>query len=82
MERVVPLSTLCRLIEPAYPKAGNGRPPIGAERMLRIYFLQHCFNLSDPAVEEAQNISEEGARHHTVAIEKTFLSGSNRSKGA
>lgn len=42
-----------RLIEPVYPKAGNGRPPIGLERMLRIHFLQNWFNLSDPAVEEA-----------------------------
>jgi transposase, IS5 family len=41
------------LIEPVYPKPGNGRPPIGLERMLRIYFLQQWFNLSDPAVEEA-----------------------------
>ena len=53
MERVVPWSVLCRRIEPVYPKPGNGRPPIGVERMLRIYFLQHWFNLSDPAVEEA-----------------------------
>jgi len=53
MERVVPWSELCRLIEPVYPKPGNGRPPVGLERMLRIYFLQHWFNLSDPAVEEA-----------------------------
>lgn len=53
MERVVPWSALCALIEPVYPKAGNGRPPIGVERMLRIYFLQNWFNLSDPAVEEA-----------------------------
>jgi IS5 family transposase len=53
MERVVPWRDLCRLIEPVYPKPGNGRPPIGLERMLRIHFLQHCFNLSDPAVEEA-----------------------------
>ena len=44
MERVVPWSALCRLIEPVYPKPGNGRPPIGIERMLRIYFLQHWFN--------------------------------------
>jgi hypothetical protein len=41
------------LIEPVYPKPGNGRPPVGVERMLRIYFLQQWFNLSDPAVEEA-----------------------------
>jgi transposase, IS5 family len=53
MERVVPWAALCRLIEPFYPKPGNGRPPIGIERMLRLYFLQHWFNLSDPAVEEA-----------------------------
>jgi hypothetical protein len=39
MERVVPWSALCALIEPFYPKPGNGRPPIGIERMLRIYFL-------------------------------------------
>ncbi len=53
MEQVVPWSELCRLIEPVYAKAGNGRPPVGAERMLRIYFLQQWFNLSDPGVEEA-----------------------------
>ena len=53
MDRVVPWSALCALIDPVYPKAGNGRPPIGLERMLRIYFLQNWFNLSDPAVEEA-----------------------------
>jgi transposase, IS5 family len=53
MEQVVPWRKLCALIEPHYPKAGNGRPPVGIERMLRIYFLQQWFNLSDPAVEEA-----------------------------
>ena len=53
MDRVVPWGELCALIEPFYPKAGNGRPPIGVERMLRIYFLQQWFNLSDPGVEEA-----------------------------
>ena len=53
MEQVLPWSRLCRLIEPVYPKAGRGRPPVGLARMLRIYFLQHWFNLSDPAVEEA-----------------------------
>jgi len=53
MERVVPWSALCELIEPVYPKPGNGRPPVGVERLLRIYFLQQWFNLSDPAVEEA-----------------------------
>lgn len=53
MERVVPWAKLVALIEPVYPKPGNGRPPVGLERMLRIYFLQQWFNLSDPAAEEA-----------------------------
>src|SRR5579864_6470831 len=53
MDRVVPWKDLCRLIEPVYPKPGNGRPPVGLERMLRIHFLQQWFNLSDPGVEEA-----------------------------
>ena len=53
MELVVPWRELCARIDPVYPKAGSGRPPIGLERMLRIYFLQHWFNLSDPGVEEA-----------------------------
>jgi IS5 family transposase len=53
MEQVVPCGKLCALIEAHYPKAGNGRQPVGLERMLRIYFLQQWFNLSDPAVEEA-----------------------------
>jgi IS5 family transposase len=33
---VVPWSALCALIEPFYPKPGNGRPPVGIERMLRL----------------------------------------------
>src|SRR5438128_991213 len=53
MNKVVPWSRLMTLIEPHYPKAGNGRPPKELETMLRIYFLQHWFNLSDPGVEEA-----------------------------
>ncbi len=36
-----------------YPKAGDGRPPKELEMMLRVYFLQQWFNLSDPGVEEA-----------------------------
>jgi transposase, IS5 family len=53
MNQVVPWARLLSLIEPHYPKGGNGRPPKGLEIMLRMYFLQHWFNLSDPAVEEA-----------------------------
>jgi IS5 family transposase len=53
MEQVVPWGELCALIEPHYPKPGNGRRRKELEKMLRIYFLQQCFNLADPAVEEA-----------------------------
>ena len=53
MERIVPWDALCGVIEPHYPRAGNGRPPIGLERMLRMYFVQHWFNLADEACEDA-----------------------------
>lgn len=53
MEDIVPWSALCAVIEPHYPKPGNGRPPVGLERMLRMYFVQHWFNLADMACEEA-----------------------------
>lgn len=53
MEQVVPWAELCGVIEPHYPKAGNGRPPVGLERMLRVYFVQHWFNLADAACEDA-----------------------------
>src|SRR5437899_911698 len=53
MEQVVPWGELCALVAPHYPQPGKGRRPVGVERMLRIYFLQQWFNLSDPGVEEA-----------------------------
>ena len=53
MEQIVPWSRLCSVIEPHYPKAGNGRPPVGLQRMLRMYFVQHWFNLADEACEDA-----------------------------
>lgn len=53
MEQIVPWAELCGVIEPHYPKAGNGRPPVDLERMLRMYLVQHWFNLSDVACEEA-----------------------------
>jgi IS5 family transposase len=53
MEVVVPWAELQALVEPHYPKAGNGRRPVGLSIMLRTYFMQQWFNLSDPGVEEA-----------------------------
>jgi IS5 family transposase len=53
MEQVVPWAELLALVAPYYPKTGNGRQPVGLEIMLRTYFLQQWFNLSDPGMEEA-----------------------------
>ena len=53
METVVPWSELEALIAPHYPKPGKGHQPVGLGIMLRIYFLQHWFNLSDPGAEDA-----------------------------
>jgi IS5 family transposase len=53
MNMIVPWSALCEVIAPHYPKGVGGRPPIGLERMLRIHFIQHWFNLADEACEEA-----------------------------
>lgn len=53
MTAIVPWVQLCEVIQPHYPKGVGGRPPIGLERMLRIHFIQHWFNLADEACEEA-----------------------------
>ena len=67
MNVVVPWRQLCAEIEPFYPRAGNGRPPVGLERMLRMYFLQQWFNLADPAVEDA--LYDSNAMRHFVGID-------------
>lgn len=53
MNEIVPWARLCEVIEPHYPKGEGGRPPKGLERMLRMHFVQHWFNLADDACEEA-----------------------------
>jgi len=53
MDQVVPWARLVKRIERHYSKAGNGRQPMPLETMLRIYFLQQWFNLSDPAAEDS-----------------------------
>ena len=58
MGAVVLWKRLYGLIEPFYAKPGKGRRPVGLDRMLRIYFLQHWFGLSDPAAEESLYGSE------------------------
>jgi IS5 family transposase len=58
MDAVIPWGRLLALIEPHYPKAGNGTQPLPMEPMLRIYFMQQWFNLSDPAAEDSLYESE------------------------
>lgn len=58
MNAVIPWAELVGLIRPHYPKGKGGRPPMPIETMLRIYFLQQWFDLSDPAAEDALYDSE------------------------
>jgi IS5 family transposase len=53
MDKVIPWGTLLAEIKKYYPKAGNGRHPMPLEQMLRIYFMQQWYGLSDPAMEDA-----------------------------
>ena len=53
MEEVIPWARLLAVIEPHYPQGKRGRPPIGLERMLRVYFLQQWYGLADEALEDA-----------------------------
>ena len=52
MDRVIPWAELLKIVRKHYPKAGNGRQPMPLERMLRIYFMQQWYGLSDPAMED------------------------------
>lgn len=53
METVAPWSAMESLERPHYAKVGNGRQPVGLSIMLRTYFVQQWFHLSDSGVEEA-----------------------------
>lgn len=68
MDAVIPWSRLVGLIAPHYPNTGKGRPPHDLERMLRIYFLQQWFNLSDPQAEDAIYDSESMRRFAKVEL--------------
>ena len=53
MNAVIPWCRLIALIELHYPKGGSGGQPKGLEKMLRIYYLQQWFDLSDPQAEDS-----------------------------
>src|ERR1035437_9988338 len=67
MEQIVPWAELSALAEPHYAKEGLGRRPVGLAIMLRTYFLQQWFNLSDPGVEEA--LYESAALRRFVGVD-------------
>lgn len=67
MNQVVPWAELQALVEPHYAKAGLGRCPVGLAIMLRTYFVQQWFNLSDPGVEEA--LYESAALRRFVGVD-------------
>lgn len=73
MNAVIPWARLIGLIEPHYPKAGSGRPPLPLERMLRVYFMQQWFNLSDPAAEDALYDSESMRRFAGVELAEDVI---------
>ena len=53
MDDIIPWNEWIAVIKPYYPVGKRGRPPMGIEKMLRMYLLQIWFNLSDPATEDA-----------------------------
>src|ERR1700728_1733447 len=68
MDAVIPWQPILALIEAHYPKAGNGTQPMPMERMLRIYFMQQWFNLSDPGAEDSLYDSESMRRFAGIEL--------------
>ena len=68
MNAVIPWPRLMKVIEPHYPKKGRGRQPLGLEKMLRIYFLQQWFDLSDPMAEDELYDSESMRRFAGIEL--------------
>lgn len=68
MDAVIPWDRLIQLIEPYYPKGEGGRPPMPLPVMLRIYFMQQWFNLSDPQAEDGLYDSESMRRFAGLSL--------------
>ncbi len=69
MDRVIPWEELLKTVRKRYPKAGNVRRPMPLERMLRIYFMQQWYGLSDPAMEDALYDSESMRRFAGIDLQ-------------
>lgn len=73
MGRVVPSSRLIEVIEPYHPRSDKcGRPPIGLQKMLRMYFVQQWYSLADKAVEDA--ITDSQALRNFMDIDLSWRS--------
>jgi transposase, IS5 family len=73
MDRVIPWEELLQIVKKYYPRAGNGRQPMPLERMLRIYFMQQWYGLSDPAMEDALYDIESMRRFADIDIEADVI---------
>ena len=69
MDAILPWKLLLKPIRKHYPKVGNGRPPMALESMLRIYFMQQWYQLSDPAMEDSLYDIEAMRRFAQVAMD-------------
>jgi IS5 family transposase len=69
MNQIIPWEELLQIVKKYYPVAGNGRHPMPMERMLRIYFIQQWYGLSDPAMEDALYDIESMRRFADINIE-------------
>jgi transposase, IS5 family len=73
MDRVIPWEELLQIVKEYYPRAGNGRQPMPLERMLRIYFMQQWYGLSDPSMEDALYDIESMRRFADIDIEADVI---------
>jgi len=73
MDQVIPWEELVQIIKKYYPRAGNGRQPKPLERMLRIYFMQQWYGLSDPSMEDALYDIESLRRFAAIDIEADVI---------
>jgi IS5 family transposase len=73
MDQVIPWDEMIEEIKGYYPKAGNGRQPMPLKMMLKIYFMQQWYKLSDPAMEDALYDSESIRRFAEIDIETDVI---------
>ncbi len=68
IDAVIPWPALLALVAPHYAKPARGRRPLPLETMLRVYFLQQWFDLSDPQAEDMLDESESMRRFARVEL--------------